>query len=247
MNVPNDDNYDGSTDAGASSSWERLQRLRNEVAAQSEAARKRQAFVLMAMSVMAVVMMFGLSQVNQLATQMDSSTLARIGGMHAVQNLPEGRQAIEKVLADRAPELIAESVEVALNSLPSFRALLVEQVHSSLGEIHSEFERSTVRELTLALREAKMAIDRAYPEASDEEKFLLVAKTAIDDFRFDFDRSLDDLYPSYSVPMKQMNEYMGYLAESEDHELTRAEQRKREIIETVLQLIVRYREGELAL
>lgn len=243
MNAPND-GYDA---RNANASWQRLQRLRNEVSAQSVAARKRQAGVVLVMVVMALVMMFGLSQVNQLATEMDMTTLARLGGMHAAENLPEGRHAIEQVLAERAPELVEESMAMALNSLPSFRAMLVEQVHSNLGVVHNEFEQRTLRELALGLREAKAAIDRAYPEASDEEKFRLVAKTAVDDFRFDFARSLDELYPSYSMPMTQMSEYLSHLAESEEHELTRAERRKRDIIETVLQLIVRYRDGDIAL
>ena len=71
MNTPSDGNGDVDVETGVNATnnapWQRLQQLRNEISAQSAAARKRQAGILVLMGAVGLVMMFGLGQVNELA------------------------------------------------------------------------------------------------------------------------------------------------------------------------------------
>lgn len=221
----------------------RIEDLNQRIESQAAAARQRQGVIVATVVLLALVMSFGLSQIAALANTLDVDTVAYIGRQQAQDHLPAGRAALQAALASQAPEIVSQALDAALDSLPAARSMLVAQMNAHLDGINSEFEATTLASMRRTIRSAKQGIEAAYPDVPSPDRELLVARAAAEDVTMAFRASLTQLYPEYSLRMRQFTDRVEFLGSTPPQQLGARDRKQRQLIETALQLAVRARAG----
>jgi len=217
----------------------RIAALNQELAGRAIADRRRHGLVLALLAVVALIVSYGFAQISALARNLDSDTLAYMGRSKAAEHLPLGRAALQDALRTQAPEIVDQALTAALDSVPSARGVMVDQVNANLSLVNTEFESTTLEAIGLVIDSSRASVDKAYPPDAFVDREMLMAHAAATQVRTVFDEALDELYPLYSARMSELSAQVTYLATTPDAQLTSLERKHRDIIQTVLQLVSR--------
>jgi len=227
-------------DAGTTGDIEaRIESLIERVARRAETVRRKRQAVLGIGTTLVVVLMFSLSGVTRLASQLDAAAIAQIGRHEVQKKLPSGRAAVQSYLVQEAPRIVQNAMLSMIDMIPELRRMVVSDVMNRLDVIHKAFEDRLVVQTTDAIFESKKAIDKAFPNLSDREKLERLVARVSQDFRESFAHAVHELYPSYAHEMSRITAYLDTLTHTDPDKLTDEQRKHKELIETMLVLVKR--------
>jgi hypothetical protein len=231
----------GTSDAAGSSVQTRIAQLRDQVARRAQANRTRQHLILGIGGGVVALVAVCLSAVTKLTGQLDADSLAQIGRIEVQKRLPDARLALEQHLKREAPRLVADGLRSILDLMPRLRELLMQDINQRLETVNAEFKGQTLAHMTEVIQTSKAQIDQALPNLSEAERLTKLVEAVAGEFRTKVTTLTDELYPTYQAEMSRITAFLSDLADQEPSQLSREDQLKREVIEILLQLIVRHR------
>lgn len=221
----------------------RLQQRIAELAAEGErraASKQRRKHLTGVLGAgLAVVCILGLGGVTRLSQKLDADAVAEIGRAELVAHLPASRAALEGYLRAEAPRLVSESVHSLLALLPQVRRLVTEGLISDFETMNRQFEDEFAAWVELEVDAARARLEEDFPHMGDREQLEMLVADLSANFSANFAASTDALYPHYRAEMDRIRTELVALQESDPALLSEEERAKKDIIETMLRLILR--------
>jgi hypothetical protein len=225
---------------------ERIARLEQRIAelaaeGQRRAASKlrRKNLTTAAGILLAVLCIFGLGAVTRLGKQLDADAVAEIGRAELVAHLPASRVALERYLRAEAPRLVSESVHSLLALLPQVRRLVTEGLVADVEAMNHQFEDEFAAWAELEIVGARERLQEDYPHMGEREQLEMLVADLSANFSANFALSTDALYPRYRAEMDRVRTELVALQHADPARLTDEQRTKKDIIETMLRLILR--------
>lgn len=220
---------------------ERLEQLRVDAAERAASKRRKRLITIFAGSLIGILMTVSLSSLTDMVRRLDAEALAQIGRGAVARHLPPSRLALEDYLVAEAPRLVGQSLRELIEVLPRVRAFLTRGLSDRLDAINAEFQDEILHLMHETIRRSRDKIASDYPDLPEREQLeMLVADLAVG-FNVNVTDATQALHPEYQSEMSRIADTLRRLRDTDVAELTEDERTKREIIETMLQLIVRER------
>ncbi len=217
----------------------RLQLVRTEIDTQAETSRRKYR-VLIFVGILVVSSSFlSLFSITRAAAQLDPEALTRIARYEVEKQLPDGRRTIQVYLETEAPRLVSSLIDSLIACLPKLRHTLAEKSLQQFDGLNQQFEQRIGSKFSESLRRAKQHITVAYPDSSDSERMEHLLRLVSKDFNETLTLATGELYPLYHAEMNRIHSYLTDLTVNPEAELTEKERLHKEILETLLQILMR--------
>jgi len=217
----------------------RIEDVRREMSRRIERSERRRKAWLVGGATAAMVCAISLSVFTAMSFELDATALSEIGRGQVELSLPLGRERLKSYLESNAPQLVSSVISVLLDALPTLRPLVLRELDRNTRALTADFEEKLLQETGVAVRAARARIDADVPGATDREKLeKLVAWTA-QEFNKNVDALLQEMYPQFAAEIERVRGRLVMLRDADASTLSEAEKREKEIIETLLRLIVR--------
>lgn len=215
---------------------QRLCRLVCEQKRQSQ--KKQKAYVTAGILLILACFVF-LTRLTSSVSQLDAETLTQMARLAVERHLPESRENVGTYLKSEAPVVVSGLLRSFIKALPELRRLAVENAETTLVAANAELKTLLLSQMKTALESAKGNIEQAHPELDESERLEKVVAQAADQFTAGIDASMTELYPQYAAEMNRVKVYLEKLQQTDPEKLTQREKNHKEIIETLLRLMVR--------
>ena len=226
-------------EANANDLSDRLAKVRNELSRQSQAAhKKRKSFIIFG-AIATVLCFLALWNLTAMAFQLDANALTQVGRLEVEKHLPQGRASLAHYLKSESSGVVRQVLESLVGFLPSLRSIVVNDVDKKLTAVTTEGELLLAIQMEQSVGEVKKKLEAEFPGLSDVEKFEKLVSVVADDFTTNVQLILDQLYPKYVAEMERVRSFLDELSKHDDYGLTKKERTQKELIRTLLRLIVR--------
>lgn len=206
---------------------------------------RRQNLTSMVGVLLAIGCILGLGAVTRLGRKLDADALAQIGRAEIEEHLPASRAALQEYLESEAPRLVSGSVRSLLTLLPQVRRLVTEGLVTEFEGMNKKVEEEFSTWIGLELAEAKQRLHEDYPHMGDREQVEMLVADLSANFSANFALSTDSLYPLYQEEMQRLSRELVALQVADPATLTDEQRAKKDIIETMLRLILREHQERL--
>lgn len=223
---------------------DRLGRLRIQLDEQEKRQTRRRKVFLICGFVLMGVCFFSLASLTSMASRLDAHALTQIARLELERHLPEGRENFAGYLKAEAPLVVRHTLLSMLGFLPEFRAMVVQDLDTRLTAVTAEGEALLIEEMRKSVQETRKRLDTTFPDLSDEEKLELLISQVADSFSMKMKTLLDSLYPEYVAEMQRVESFLSDLSTYDDSRLTRKERMHKELIQTLLKLMVLEKDRE---
>ena len=208
--------------------------------------RRQRTYALVGGTVIVVCFTF-LFSLTSLAAKLDADALTQIARLEVQNQLPEGRARVKGYLEAEAPRLVEQILRSFMEMIPQLRERVVAGITTELEVINKDFEDKLFEQFQKSLSASKSDIDRAFPDATEEEKLRKLFQVVAKDFSRGINAAVNEVYPQYAAEMNRLESYLEDLNSRELGELTDKQRTHREIIQTMLRLMIREKEGNAKL
>ncbi len=205
--------------------------------------RKRKTFVAVGGAV-TVLCTIGFWTLTSMAFQLDADALATIGRFKVESQLPEGRERVHDYLVAKAPEITSYAIGALMSCVPSVRPYILSQLEKQLATFTAEYEASLGKLLEDSFAASKAELETRYPALSDAERVDKLVSIAAAKFNANVANLYRALYPGYAEQIKLVENYLLGLRNKPEHQLTPREKAEKEMIQTLLALIVREQQAQ---
>ena len=216
----------------------RLKNLRHVLTHRGERAKKRYRTYVGVGVVLIVVSVTSLVTLTHAALKLDASALTQIGRLEVEKHLPAGRASLAGYLRREAPSMVKRTLRTLLDSLPKLRTLLVRELDTKLGQITDEGRRRLGIEMETAIQASKESLEQEFPDLSDIERMEKLVAIVASDFAKNVEIALDAIYPEYVAEINRIEAFVVDLHTKDGAELTERERTQKELIRTLLELMV---------
>ncbi len=218
---------------------ERLAQLERRVEERTQSRRKRQMLTLVVGGGLALVCAFVLFRLSVQSRDLTADAMVQIARTQMEPELPGARATMEEHLIREAPTVVRNTMQSVLDTLPSLRVHLTRSFSKRFDQVNEKFE-SRVRDLmVIAIHESKANLDRQYPDRSDREKLELLGEEVAKRLKKTTDDALDALYPEYTAEMRRLREDIERLYTENPEHMSREDQIKRDLLQTMVLLAKR--------
>lgn len=220
----------------------RISRLSQVVNDQTRSTHKKQKTYMVVGGCVILCCFVFLFSLTAKASKLDADSLTQIARLQVEQQLPEGRKEIVMYLENEAPQLVSRVLASFLNLVPELRSHLVAGMTEKMTVINNEIEQRFEEQFVRSMQATKSDIDRAFPNATEAEKLEKLVEKVADDFNKGIEVAMGEMYPEYSAEMNRIHSYLVDLEQKDPTEMTVRERTHKEIIETMLRLMLRQKE-----
>lgn len=217
----------------------RLERISGEIERQVEALSKRHRLHVTVGSVLIGLCVLGLSSLTWRVFQLDAEALAQIGRHRVEATLPQSREAMQDYLKSLAPEITANVLAAVIGSIPQFRPLVLSELEDRLNAFSAQFEAQLAELAESAVLAARADLQQLHPEATESKQVELIVSAVASRFTENIRTLLAELYPEYARELRQVEQYLVHLRDTDPSLLTPRERTEKEVIETFLRLVAR--------
>ena len=222
----------------------RLGLVRQEIDKQADTSRRKQRILLFVGILIVSSSVLSMLSITRAAAELDPRALTQIARYEVEKQLPDGRRNLEEYFQGEAPRIVGQLVQAIFEHLPQLRHSLVEASIAHFQELNDSFEQSIGRRFSSSLRNAKAGLDLAYPDADDNEKLEQLMRRVASEFNTSVELIAEELYPQYSSEMSRVHAYLTDITNRKENELSDKEKLHKEILETLLQLMLRAQDAE---
>lgn len=216
----------------------RIKALRQGLARRQRTAQIRRWVYLIVGIAMLLVSTVALFSLTSLAFKLDAHALTQVGRLEVEKQMPQGRANLSSHLKAEAPNVIKQAIHSLMDVLPQVKAVLLRNVELRLAAVTEEGERLLRAQTAAAVPATRARLDARFPDLSDEEQIEKVVSIVTSDYQKNMNIVLNELYPKY---VDQIDRVYGFLTEvctEEDSRLTRKERIQKEIVHTLLKLMI---------
>ncbi len=217
----------------------RLEKLAGEVEGQVAALNRRRKLHITVGSVLVAVCIVGLSNLTWKVFQLDAEALAQIGRHRVEAKLPESREAMQDYLKSLAPEVTSNLLAAVIGSIPQFRPLVLNELEDRLSAFSAQFESQLSELAESSVLAARADLNQVHPDATESKQVEVVVSAVAHRFTENIRTLLDALYPEYARELRQVEQYLVHLRDTDPTLLTPKERTEKEVITTFLRLIAR--------
>jgi hypothetical protein len=217
----------------------RIQVLKNQIEDKTRAKVRKKRRIIVVGLLLSLVFCFALTRLTLQGRELDADALTQIGRFEIQKRLPDTRQMLQDQLEQQAPYLVSEGFRALLEMVPSLRLYLLKDLNTRIDGLTEKYEQDLTVRLSESIRQGKARIDSKYPDKGDREKLELFLAQVSDDFTESFRYGIDGLYEKYSMETQGITDYIDYLYQRHPEELESQERIKKEIIQTMVQLLRR--------
>lgn len=205
--------------------------------------RKRKVFVVVggAVTVLCTISFWTLTS---MAFQLDADALATIGRFKVESQLPEGRERVHEYLVAKAPEITSYAIGALMSCVPSVRPYILSHLDKQLATFATEYEASLGRLMEDSFAASKAELETRYPGLSDAEKVDKLVSIAAAKFNANVATLYRELYPAYAEQIRLVESYLMGLRNKSEQQLTPRERAEKEMVQTLLALIVREQQAQ---
>jgi hypothetical protein len=188
---------------------------------------------------LAVVCIVCLSAVTRLGRRLDTDALAQLGRAELVARLPDTRAALEDHLEREAPHVVRASLDGLLELMPRVGQMASAELTQHLAQINADFEERVVQLMAESIQGTHQRLAGAWPELSGAQRLERLVGEVAADFNATFAEAVEALYPEYELEMTRLRSRLVMLRDADAEMLSERDRLQREIIETMLRLILR--------
>jgi len=223
---------------------ERLVNLRQIISKEgTKTQKKRKTYVIMG-AVLTVVSFLSLASLTNMAFKLDAHALTQIGRLEVEKHLPGGREDLTNYLSAEAPTVVRHTVESLLDLIPQLRSLLVRDLDKKLDVLTQEGETQLAEHMNTATKASKAQIDKEFPDLTDEERLTQLVSVVAADFTKNVEIVFDAIYPDFVSEMDRVQTFLDDLSSYDDSQLTQRERTQKELIQTLLKLMILEQSGQ---
>lgn len=218
---------------------DRIQGLSSRIEAQAKAKALKQRVILAAGVVLILMSGFVLTRLTVQGRDLDAEAMTMIGRNEIEKRLPGAREKLQWHLKSQAPQIVGEAYQALVDMLPGLRVYLMKDLNARIDELNASFENNLSKLLADRIQASKERIDSQYPELSDREKVERLITDVSNEFNRQYAAAVETLYVDYSKEMSRVSQNIVELRGSRPGEMSDEERIKREIIETMVQIMRR--------
>lgn len=171
--------------------------------------------------------------------QFDAQAVAELGRQQVEKQLPSGVAGLKDYLKSQAPRIVSEMLRSAMQLVPQLRVVLLQDLEERTRPIREDFEKKLVEALQDTIRSSKASIDKVGKGKSDVEKLEMLVAHISEDFQNLTLAALQELRPHYASEMNRVQSFLVDLHHKDGSELSRREKLQKELIRTLLVLMIR--------
>ena len=218
---------------------DRLADLEQRIEARAQARRKRQMMTLVVGGCLAVFSSVMLTRLSMQSRELTTESLMQIARTNVEPEIPGARATMEAHLVQQAPDIVKNSIQSVVDTLPSLRGQLTKGLLNRLDQVNKKFESRVRAAMAVAISESKLALDQRYPNKSDREKLDLLGEEIAKRLKRTTDDILDSMYPEYTAEMRRLTADIEQLYAADLRTLSQKDRLKRELIQTMAVLAQR--------
>ncbi len=175
--------------------------------------------------------------------QFDAQAVAELGRQEVEKQLPSGFAGLKDYLKSQAPRIVSEMLRSAIQLIPQLRVVLIQDLEERTQTFREDFEKKLVESIQEAIRNSKANIDKVGKDKSDVEKLEMLVAHVSEEFQNLSLAALQELRPHYASEMNRVQSFLVDLHHKDDHELSGRERAQKELIRTLLVLMIREEKG----
>lgn len=217
---------------------ERLEHLRQRHTERLDRTRRKHKIQLGLSLLTTVLVLVALVTLTGQAFQLDASAVAQIGRLELEKHLPDSRARVATHLESEAPAVVEQALRSLLDMLPKLRSILLQEMDARLSRITAEGEEELRRHMESSIRSSKERLDHQFPDKDDAWKLEQLVTAVTHDFENNMDIVFDELYPQYVSEIDRVYSFLTHLNEYDDDRLTEKERVQKELIRTLLRLMI---------
>ncbi|MEE8106224.1 MAG: hypothetical protein V3T86_11880 [Planctomycetota bacterium] len=222
---------------------DRLADLEQRIEARAQARRKRQMLTLVVGGCLALFSSVMLTRLSMQSRELTTEALVQMARTNVEPEIPGARATMEAHLIQQAPDIVQNSMQSVVDTLPSLRVQLTKGFSNRLDQVNEKFESRVRTAMAVAISESKLALDQRYPNRSDREKLDLLGEEIAKQLKRTTDDILDSMYPEYTAEMRRLTADIERLYAADPRTLTQKDRIKRELIQTMA--VLAQREGNV--
>ncbi len=203
---------------------------------------KRRLFIAVGAALMALCV-FGLWRLTSMAFKLDAEALASMGRYKLERELPAGRAHLRDYLVDKAPELTSYAIGGLMSCVPSVRPYVLQELDAQFALLTKDYESELSRLLEDSFACCRAELDAKHPNLGDVERVELLVGMMAERFSRNVEEFYHAIYPDFAAQIGQVERYLVGLKTADAAELTPRERAEKEMIQTLLTLIAKDRDG----
>ena len=172
--------------------------------------------------------------------QLDAHAITEFGRLEVQKQIPGGAESLRSHLKAQAPFLIARVLQSILESVPTLRESVTKDFLAKNSVIMEQFEEQMTDIAAEAIRAGREKLDSMEGDSSDLEKFDLLTKAVLAEVRKEVSAAFLALQPQYTAELQRVQDYLKELQHKSEEELTERQKVHKELILTVIQLVMRH-------
>ncbi len=216
----------------------RLETLREEIESSTGRNRRRQRAFLIAGVVLIALSMVGLGSLTSKTMQLDAHAVAQLGRQQLELHMPGEVDSLERYLASNAPTLVSSFFRSALRLVPQLRTSLVRDLDERSEKLTAVYEAKFEKLMLDVVQQSKATVDALGADRTDAEKLEMLVAHVGEEFRKASTVAFNELYPEYTREFDRVKEFLRGLQNKDVNELSKRERLQKELIETLLRLMI---------